>query len=210
MKFSGMIQSIFGPMFSGKTSELMRRIRRHRLAQKHCLVINFSKDNRYSSEMRITSHDKISIPALKVSRLSEIPESELQDKQVIGIDEGQFFEDLIEKSEQWANEGKIVIVAALDCTFQMKPFKKVTDLLAISETVDKLTSVCLDCGNDAAFTKRTSSEDSVELIGGIEIYKPVCRSCFWADEKEFEERKTVKKDWHGHKENGVEINKFEL
>ena len=208
-----MIQSIFGPMFSGKTSELMRRIRRHRLAQKHCLVINFSKDNRYTNKMMITSHDNISIPALKVSKLSEIPESELKDKEVIGIDEGQFFEDIIEKSEEWANMGKIVIVAALDCTFQMKPFKRVTDLLAISETVNKLTSVCLDCGNDAAFTKRTNNDESVQLIGGIEIYKPVCRNCYWSEnqnQSNNSNEKTIKKEMDKNENFEIDINKFKL
>ena len=211
-----MIQSIFGPMFSGKTSELMRRIKRHRLAQKECLVINFSGDQRYSTEPAITSHDQISIPALKVSRLSQISESVLEGKEVIGIDEGQFFEDILEKSEEWANQGKIVIVAALDCTFQMKPFKKITNLLALSETVDKLSSVCLDCGRDAAFTKRTIQEDSIELIGGIEIYKPVCRSCYWAghtehkSERERDTEDTLKKKEQGPKEESRDISNFKF
>lgn len=211
MKFRGNIQTIFGPMFSGKTSELMRRIRRHRLAQKSCLVINFVGENRYSVDTQITSHDLVSIPALKVARLSQIPEEQLRDKQVIAIDEGQFFEDIFEKSEEWANQGKIVIVAALDCTFQMKPFHRITELLAISESVDKLSSVCLDCGKDAAFTKRTTDHQAIELMGGIEMYKPVCRACFLGREPESDPlQKTVKKGVDLKPSSANSVNKFEF
>ena len=179
MNFKGQIQSIFGPMFSGKTSELIRKIKRYNLAKKKCLVINFSKDNRYSSENKICSHDLVSIPAIKTHYLKDISSSFIADKQVIGIDEGQFFDDIVEMSQKWANEGKIVIVAALDSSFKMQPFKKVTELLAISEFVQKLSAVCMECGNDAAFTKRIIEEDSLELVGGIDSYKPVCRKCFF-------------------------------
>ena len=177
-----MIEAIFGPMFSGKTSELMRKIKRHKLARKKCVVINYKNDNRYSSEGRIVSHDKLSIPASKVSRLCEVPKALLLDAEVVGVDEGQFFPDLIEYAEKWANEGKIVIVAALDATFQMKPFNKVTDLLSVAESVMKLKAVCMDCGKDASFTKRLSSEDEIELIAGLDKYKPVCRKCFFAED----------------------------
>ena len=173
-----MIESIFGPMFAGKTSELMRKIKRHQLAQKKCLVINYHADSRYTSESKVISHDKISIDAIKVKSLSDITSKQTDLVEVIGIDEGQFFPDLIEKSETWANSGKIVIIAALDCTYQKKPFNNVTDLLAISEKVTKLSAVCMDCGKDAAFTKRITDEGQIELIGGLDKYKPVCRRCF--------------------------------
>ena len=187
-----MIESIFGPMFAGKTSELMRKIKRHQLAQKNCLVINFYADNRYTKEEKVTSHDNISIDAIKVKTLSEVSPKKMQDIEVIGIDEGQFFSDLIEQSEKWANEGKIVIIAALDCTYQKKPFNGVTDLLAISEKVTKLSAVCMDCGKDAAFTKRTSSEGEIELIGGLDKYKPVCRMCFHSPKILTTPKKTMK------------------
>ena len=177
-----MIESIFGPMFSGKTSELMRKINRHRLAKKKCLVINFKMDDRYSTEEKIVSHDQIMIDAMKVKTLNDIPQKLIDSSEVIGIDEAQFFRNLIDKAQEWANQGKIVIIAALDCTFQMKPFNKVTDLLAISEHVKKLSAVCMDCGKNAFFTKRITSEMGVELIGGLDIYKPVCRACFYCDE----------------------------
>lgn len=187
-----MIESIFGPMFSGKTSELMRKIRRHQLAQKKCLVINYFADNRYSDSSAVVSHDNMSIPAIKVRSLKEISAEHIEDVQVIAIDEGQFFPDLLEKAEAWANTGKVVIVAALDCTFQKKPFNGVTDLLAISEKVTKLSAVCMDCGQDASFTKRISSEGMVELIGGLDKYKPVCRRCFHDDSQPLTPKKTLK------------------
>ena len=189
MKYNGVIESIFGPMFSGKTSELMRRIKRHRLAMKKCLVINYLGDSRYLTSNTVVSHDLISIPAIKVNRLSEIDQAMIADKEVIGVDEGQFFEDLIEKTEEWANMGKVVIVAALDCTYQKKPFGRVTELLAISEDIKKLSAVCMDCGKDASFTQRTAKSDSIELIGGIEMYKPVCRMCY---HKNMEEESLLK------------------
>ena len=187
-----MIESIFGPMFAGKTSELMRKIKRHKLAQKKCLVINFHADNRYSKEPTITSHDQISISAIKVKTLSEVSSKQIESVEVIGIDEGQFFPDLIEQSEKWANMGKIVIVAALDCTSFLKPFNKVTDLLAISEKVTKLSAVCMDCGKDASFTKRILDEGPVELIGGLDKYKPVCRACFHREQLVVTPKKKVK------------------
>ena len=187
-----MIESIFGPMFAGKTSELMRKIKRHQLAQKNCLVINFHADNRYTNEQKVTSHDKISIDAIKVKTLSDISSKQINHIEVIGIDEGQFFSDLIEQSEKWANAGKIVIIAALDCTYQKKPFNRVTDLLAISEKVTKLSAVCMDCGKDASFTKRTTSEGEIELIGGLDKYKPVCRACFHSPEIMTTPKKTLK------------------
>ena len=173
-----MIESIFGPMFAGKTSELMRKIKRHRLAGKKCVVINFLNDNRYSLEDKIVSHDQISISAIKCIKLEDIPNDVIEASEVIGIDEGQFFPDLCSKANKWANSGKVVLIAALDCTYQMKPFNHVTDLLAISENVTKLTAVCMDCGKDAAFTKRTTRDSQIQLIGGLDMYKPVCRKCF--------------------------------
>lgn len=188
-----MIESIFGPMFSGKTSELMRKIKRHQLAQKKCLVINYFADNRYSKSSSVVSHDNLSIPALKVRALKEISDEQVEHVQVIAIDEGQFFPDLLDKAENWANRGKVVIVAALDCTFQKRPFNRVTDLLAISEKVTKLSAVCMDCGQDASFTKRISSEGKVEVIGGLDKYKPVCRRCFHEESEPVTPKKTLKK-----------------
>ena len=97
---------------------------------------------------------------------------------VVGIDEGQFFEDIVDFSQDLANSGTIVIVAALDSTFQRKPFGNIINLVPLAEKVYKLTAVCVYCTQPAAFTQRTIESQEVELIGGAESYKPVCRQCF--------------------------------
>ena len=102
---------------------------------------------------------------------------------MIGIDEGQFFPDLVEFCEAMANYGKIVIVAALDGTFQMKPFGNVLDLIAVAESVVKLNAVCMLCHRTASFTRRLGTETKVELIGGSDMYISTCRKCHYRDTK---------------------------
>ena len=106
--------------------------------------------------------------------------SELESVDVVGIDEGQFFPDLVEFADRAGNEGKRVIVAALDATFEREAFGDVCRLLPVAEQVTKLSAVCTACGADAAFTLRTTGETEVEVIGGAEMYTPRCRACFGA------------------------------
>ncbi len=115
--------------------------------------------------------------ALKITRLSEIKHL-ISDFDVIAIDEGQFFPDIAFESENFANQGKIVIIAALDGTFQRKPFGAILDLIPLAEFVVKLSAVC-KCGRDAFYTKRTAESEEIELIGGEELYMPACRDCFF-------------------------------
>lgn len=122
------------------------------------------------------------MPATKVRKLAEV--DKVDDYDVVAIDEGQFFEDIVEFADAWANKGKIVVVAALDATFERKviasnkPFGKVCQLVAIAETVQKLSAVCLACSEWAYFTlKLDSTSKEVTDIGGIEKYHPVCRGC---------------------------------
>lgn len=107
----------------------------------------------------------------------------LDEYDVIAIDEAQFFQDICDKVEYFCNMGKIVLVAALDGTFERKPFGKILDLIPIAEQIQKLSAVCFCCGNDANYTKRMSDCKEIELIGGEEMYKPVCRKCFFIEEK---------------------------
>ena len=178
MDYTGRIEVIFGPMFSGKSTELQRKIRRYQIAEKRCLIINFAQDNRYCSDNTCVTHDLIKVDAFKVHKLSDA-DAIVNEHEIIGVDEGQFFEDLIEKVDEWANKGKIVIIAALDATFQRMPFNNVCNLLAIAEDVKKLHSVCNNCKRKGAFTKRITNSDELEVIGGLEAYKPVCRFCFY-------------------------------
>jgi len=172
-------------MFSGKSSELVRRVRRHSLQQREVLMIKYCFDNRYTDADKMSTHDKVMMAACSAGRLDAVVENEATaqkyaDAQVIGIDEGQFFPDIVEFCERAANQGKIVIVAALDGTFEKKPFGRILDLIPLAEKLDKLNAVCTVCYSDAAFTFRKSDDTAVELIGGAEMYVPLCRSCFAA------------------------------
>jgi thymidine kinase len=174
--FSGEIQLIIGPMFSGKSTELLRRIKRYEIAKKSCILVKHTIDNRYDQDF-VTTHDLQKTRAISTESLEKIFDV-LQNYQVIGIDEGQFFPDIL-VSEKLANQGKIVIIAALDSTFQRKPFNKICELIPLCEKVIKLNAVCTKCFKNASFTKRTTDEKEVEVVGGIEKYKPVCRKCFF-------------------------------
>jgi len=164
-------------MFSGKTTELLRRIRRYTIAKRKCLVIKYNKDTRYDAECAAT-HDRQTEKAISAGILSDVPTAALSSADVVGIDEGQFFSDVVEFSEKMANQGKVVIVAALDGTFERKPFGAILGLIPLAEQVIKLSAVCMLCNEEAAFTKRLSSETKVEVIGGQDKYISTCRRCF--------------------------------
>ncbi|QHR82605.1 thymidine kinase [Brazilian porcupinepox virus 1] len=174
----GYIHLIIGPMFSGKSSELIRLIRRYKLANYKCKVIKYNNDNRYGNFNTLITHDSISIDAISTSLLSDTIIS-MNDIDVIGIDEGQFFDDIVTYSEYMANNGKIVIISALDGTYQRKPFGKVLELIPLSEKVTKLSAVCMSCFKDASFSKRICDNKEIQLIGGNDKYKSVCRECFF-------------------------------
>ena len=171
-------------MFSGKSTELARRIRRHKVANRQCLVVKYAGDTRYEDESgtsakgHVITHDRQSLAAVPCSRLADVANI-VHAFDVVGVDEGQFFGDLAECCEAWARAGKTVIVAALDATFQREPFNDVLSLVPIAEEVTKLSAVCARCGDDAAFTKRVNTESKrLELIGGAECYAASCRRCF--------------------------------
>ena len=136
---SSKLTLIIGPMFAGKSSELLRRIRRHRICGNTCLLIKYAKDNRYCDNA-IATHDNDKIEAISCNELSEV-EHEADNFDIIGIDEGQFFTDIVNFSEGMANKGKVVIVAALNGTFERKSFGEVHKLLPLAEEIIKLTSI---------------------------------------------------------------------
>jgi len=174
----GQIQLILGPMFSGKSTELIRRLKRYQVAQYEVLIIKYAKDLRYD-EKGIATHCGQTLPAMAADRLGDL-QDKARDFDVIGIDEGQFFPDVVSWCEEMANRGKIVLVAALDGTFQRKPFQDILSLIPLSEDVSKLHAVCMVCFQDAAFSKRISNEDGVEVIGGADKYMAVCRQCYYS------------------------------
>jgi len=172
----GQIQLIFGPMFSGKSTELIRRLKRYQIAQYKVLIVKYAKDTRYD-DTGIATHDKQTLPAVSATRLETLTDT-ADDYDVVGIDEGQFFSDVVEWTEEMANQGKIVMVAALDGTFQRKAFSAILELVPLAEYVIKLNAVCMNCFGEASFSKRISQDKEVEVIGGVEKYMAVCRKCY--------------------------------
>uniref|UniRef100_A0ABK0LYL4 Thymidine kinase n=1 Tax=Rattus norvegicus TaxID=10116 RepID=A0ABK0LYL4_RAT len=163
----GHIQVILRPMFSGKSIELMRRARHFQIAQYKCLVIKYAKDTCYSSNF--STHDRNTMDALPACMLRDVAQEALR-VAVVGIDEGQFFPDIVDFCETIANAGKTVIVAALDGTFQRKAFSSILNLVPLAKSVVKLTAMCTEPFHEAAYTKRLSLEEEGEVIGGADKY----------------------------------------
>jgi len=174
---SGWIEVICGSMFSGKTEELIRRLKRAKFAKQKVEIFKPDTDIRYD-EVEVVSHDKNAISSTPVSASSSILLL-ADDCDVIGIDEAQFFDrELPNVCRQLADKGIRVVVAGLDMDFKGKPFGPIPDLLATAEYVTKVHAICVRCGNLAQFSHRTSSEDSLILLGETEHYEPICRTCY--------------------------------
>lgn len=174
---SGWIEVICGSMFSGKTEELIRRLRRAQIARQKVEIFKPIIDIRYSEE-EVVSHDRNAIPSTSVQSASQILFYSA-DYSVIGIDEAQFFDqDLAGVCNQLADEGKRVIVAGLDMDFKGKPFGPMPSLLAIADYVTKLHAICMECGELANFSYRISGDDNIIKIGEKDAYEPLCRKHF--------------------------------
>ncbi len=173
----GWIEVIAGCMFSGKTEELIRRIRRAQIARQRVAIFKPRIDTRYSSD-HIVSHSEARLLSTVVEKASEILELS-KDAQVVGIDEGQFFDmGIVEVAEELANQGKRVIIAGLDQDYRGKPFEPVPQLLAIAEYITKTLAICVVCGNPADRTQRTTPSSERVLVGAKDSYEARCRKCF--------------------------------
>lgn len=176
--YDGEIKLITGPMFSGKTSELIRRFKRYKLNTKNnCLLIKYKGDTRYS-ENEIITHDKIKIEALKCEFLKELDDC-INNFNIICIDEIQFFKDAVFYCEKWANEGKIVECCGLNGTFERKPFDIITNLIPLVTDITYLSAVCKDNGKNAHYSFRLNSNKNIKLIGGEKEYTPVDRKTYF-------------------------------
>lgn len=175
----GSIEVICGSMFSGKTEELIRRIKRAQLAKQPVQIFKPAIDKRYHEE-DIVSHDSTSTPSIPVDHSSAILLLGQQSR-VIGIDEAQFFDEgLVEVCNELANRGVRVIVAGLDMDFQGRPFGPIPQLMAIAEHVSKVHAICMQCGAPANYSFRISSQhQETLLLGEKEHYEPRCRKCFY-------------------------------
>lgn len=174
---NGSSELIFGPMWSGKTTEMLRRANRHYIAGKRVIYIKHSIDNRYNTN-HVTSHDKVTKEAHVVKNLMEIEESIINNADVICIDEGHFFGDIMQFCQKYTSRNKKIIISALNADYLRKPFKVISELVAFSDKITHLTAVCVNCGNDACFTKRSTSDKKQILVGDNTIYSAVCRKCY--------------------------------
>ncbi len=173
----GWIEVIAGSMFSGKTEELIRRLRRARFAKQKVEIFKPRIEIRYSVD-EVVSHDDNSIHSTPVDSAANIVllASEVE---VVGIDEAQFFDDgLVNVCNQLAYNGIRVIVAGLDMDYQGKPFGPMPKLMSIAEYVTKVHAICVRCGTLASYTHRLSDDDKLIVLGETDVYEPLCRSCY--------------------------------
>lgn len=187
-KKSGCIEVICGSMFSGKTEELIRRLKRAQFAKQKIEIFKPTVDKRYS-DLDVVSHDLHSIPCTPIKdpkRMLKVAD----DVQVVGIDEAQFFgEEVIEVAQELANRGIRVIAAGLDTDYLGKPFGPMPGLMAIAEDVQKVHAICVRCGNLANHSHRLSASKKLVVLGEKDVYEPLCRQCYneaMAKEKEAE------------------------
>ena len=179
----GWIEVICGCMFSGKTEELIRRLRRAIIARQKVAIFKPRIDNRYS-ENHLVSHSELKIPSTVVDNARQILELSLE-SHVVGIDEAQFFdEELVEVSKKLANMGKRVIIAGLDMDYRGEPFEPIPQLLAVAEYITKTSAICVICGNPAHFTQRKIKKGDRVIVGASDIYEARCRNCFEPPEPE--------------------------
>ena len=173
----GSIELITGSMFSGKTEELIRRLRRAQFAGLKVEIFKPSLDKRYS-ETRVVSHDDKSIISTAVDNASAILLLS-GNVDVIGIDEAQFFDDsIVQVCNTLADNGLRIIIAGLDMDFMGKPFGPMPALLSVAEFVTKVHAICMRCGNLAQFSFRKSEDEQVVLLGEKNLYEPLCRNCY--------------------------------
>jgi thymidine kinase len=176
-KKTGSLEVIAGSMFSGKTEELIRRLKRAKIAQQKVEIFKPVIDVRYSVS-EVVSHDENSISSTPVSNSANILLLS-GNVDVIGIDEAQFFDKgLVDVAVKLANLGIRVIVAGLDMDFKGEPFGPIPDLMAVADHVDKVHAICVKCGNVAQFSHRLSSKEQIVLLGEKDVYEPLCRGCY--------------------------------
>ena len=177
MNTNGIIEVICGPMFSGKTEELIRRLVRAQIAKKTVHIFKHSTDNRYSEDY-IVSHNKRRIKSIILGSSKKILEFK-EKADVFGIDEAQFFDNnLINVCNNLAKLGKRVIVSGLDKDYTAKSFGPIPQLMIDAEYVSKVNAICMTCGDPASFTQRTTTEKDLVVVGETDKYEARCRNCF--------------------------------
>jgi len=175
---SGWIEVIAGSMFSGKSEELIRRLNRARIARQKVQVFKPAIDARYSVE-EIASHSGQKHVSIPVSTTAEMMSQVHEDTQVVGIDEGQFFDEpILDAVNELARSGKRVIIAGLDQDFTGRPFEPMPQLLSIAEFITKTHAICVKCGATANYSQRTVESEARVEVGAADKYEARCRKCF--------------------------------
>ena len=176
-KKAGSIEVICGSMFSGKTEELIRRMKRAQFAKQKVQIYKPCIDVRYSED-QVVSHDANSIPSIPINS----PACMLQisnDIEVVGIDEAQFFDNsIVEVVQSLANRGVRVIIAGLDTDFLGKPFGPMPALMAVAEDIQKVHAICVKCGSPANHSHRLTASEQLVVLGEKDSYEPLCRHCY--------------------------------
>ena len=174
----GWIEAVCGPMFSGKSEELIRRVRRARIARKRVQVFKPVIDDRYSFD-EIVSHGDQRMKSEVVATAREILERVDGRTQVVGIDESHFFgQELVDVGSKLADSGKQVIIAGLDTDYLGRPFPPMPDLLCLAEAITKTLAICMRCGNPAKHTQRLVESEDLIVVGAAGMYEARCRRCF--------------------------------
>ncbi len=174
---AGWIEVICGSMFSGKTEELIRRLRRAQIAKMNIAIFKPKLETRYSAD-HIVSHNQLKMPSYLVYSPQEIL-IQGKDAEVIGIDEAQFFDNsLVDVCKQLALDKKRVLVAGLDTDYKGIPFGPMPELMCEADYLDKYRAICVRCGNPASYTQRTSADTNRIVLGETDIYEARCRDCY--------------------------------
>jgi len=174
----GWIEVICGPMFSGKSEELIRRLRRAMIARKRVEVFKPSIDDRYSED-EIVSHGDLRMKSQVVGGAAQIMDRLDWRSEVVGIDEANFMgAKLVDVAQQLADSGKQVIIAGLDTDYLGRPFTPIPDLLALAESITKTLAICVRCGNPAKHTQRLRGSEDLIVVGAADMYEARCRRCF--------------------------------
>ena len=181
----GKIELILGPMFSGKSTRLIELIRKYVYKAKKTIMVKYFADQRYSEKSEVVTHDLIKYDSINCKLLRNSFDT-LKQYDVIGIDEGQFFADLVEVCEELALMGKIILIAALNGDFRMEPFPVIQRIISKSDKIKLLKAYCFNCHKDAKFSLRIVQSNETVLIGAGEAYKPACREChvFFSKQRE--------------------------
>ena len=191
---SGRLELFLGPMFAEKSTAMAGAVRRHAIAGRRCVIVKYAEDARYSADAELVTHGGLrqtsqaggtpGLPgrgAIRIVEALSLGEVRLEpDETVVGVDEGQFYPDVVQACDAWAEGGRRVYVAALDGTSDRKPFGSILALVPAAEAVTKLSAVCTLCGDEgvaAAFTLRTSADEGEKVIGGADKYVAACRTC---------------------------------